>query len=399
MALEFLNDTPQRAFRKLERDLMLVNPEVKMGQYKAMTPRSLDNVLESLDGKRTTMLAENTYGAWLVSEEYVELQLMKEAVTFLKEYKEGKRDEENLVPGYTYYRTIKQFGDDLVGHRCYFRENATPLWAPWKINSNVAKALEVMRHGGEEDFSRIYVEMANGRLNALESVSIEHLTESDADALQSIGEYCDTRWDGAWPWETPSPYTLRESIEENYEMNLLTINEMQSQFTVLLTALNEDSMDKYEVIAAAEEMANTIEKMVEQVARLGGEGIIKLKNQIRISMGDDAAAQIEDKFLEPVRQAADALSQLQATILQTVENLKNADDVGVGGGADPMGGGDLGADPMGGDDLGSPVDAMGADPMGGDDLGGDPLGGDDLAGDLADASLDGGDGERPMKDM
>ncbi len=397
MALEFLNDTPQRAFRKLERDLMLVNPEVKMGQYKAMTPRSLDNVLESLDGKRTTMLAENTYGAWLVSEEYVELQLMKEAVTFLKEYKEGKRDDENLVPGYTYYRTIKQFGDDLVGHRCYFRENVTPMWVPWKINSNVAKALEVMRHGGEEDFSRIYVEMANGRLNALESVSIEHLTESDADALQSIGEYCDTRWDGAWPWETPSPYTIRETIEETNEMNLQTINEMQSQFTTLLTALNEDSMDKYEVIAAAEEMASTIEKMVEQVARLGGEGIIKLKNQIRISMGDDAAAQIEDKFLEPVRQAADALSQLQATILQTVENLKNADDAGVSAGGDVGG---IGApDPMGGgDDLGSPVDAMGADPMGGD-LGGDPLGGDDLADDLADASLDGGDGERPMKDM
>jgi hypothetical protein len=398
MALEFLNDTPQRAFRKLERDLMLVNPEVKLGQYKAMTPRSLDNVLESLDGKRNTMLAENTYGAWLVSEEYVELQLMKEAVTFLKEYKEGKRDDENLVPGYTYYRTIKQFGDDLVGHRCYFRENATPLWVPWKINANVAKALEVMRHGGEEDFSRIYVEMANGRLNALESVSIEHLTESDADSLQTIGEYCDTRWDGAWPWETPSPYTLRESIEETNEMNLSTINEMQSQFTTLLTSLNEESMDKYEVIAAAEEMAKTIEKMVEQVARLGGEGIIKLKNQIRISMGDDAAAQIEDKFLEPVRQAADALSQLQSTILHTVENLKNADEAGVGG--DPAAGGGIGADPMGGgDDLGSPVDAMGADPMGGGDLGGDPLGGDDLADDLADASLDGGDGERPMKDM
>lgn len=116
-------------------------------------------------------------------------------------------------------------------------------------------------------------------------------------------------------------------------------------------------------------------------------------------MGDDAAAQIEDKFLEPVRQAADALSQLQATILQTVENLKNADDAGVGSGGDPMGGGDLGADPMGGGGLGSPEDAMGGDPMGGDDLGGDPLGGDELAGDLADASLDGGDGERPMKDM
>ena len=179
-------------------------------------------------------------------------------------------------------------------------------------------------------------------------------------------------------------------------MNLQTINEMQSQFTTLLTALNEDSMDKYEVIAAAEEMASTIEKMVEQVARLGGEGIIKLKNQIRISMGDDAAAQIEDKFLEPVRMAADALSQLQATILQTVENLKNTDDASGG-----IPSGDIG-EPAGPEGLGSPEDALGGDPMGGDlggDIGGDPLGGDDLAGDLAGASLDGGDGERPMKDM
>jgi hypothetical protein len=397
MALEFLNDTPQRAFRKLERDLMLVNPEVQLGQFKAMTPRALESVLIKMDAKRTNILAETTYGAWLRSEKYVELHLLKEAVEFLKEYKEGKRDDEALVPGYTYYRKIKQFGENLVGHRCYFRENVTPMWVPWKMDMNVAKALEVMRHGGEDDFSRIYVEMANGRLDALQKVSIEHLTESDSDALQTIGKYCDDRWDGAWPWESPSPYTLRETIEETNEMNFKSMNEMQSQFTTLLTALNEESMDKYEVIAAAEEMASTIEKMVEQVARLGGEGIIKLKNQIRISMGDDAAAQIEDKFLDPVRQAADALSQLQATILQTVENLKGAGDAvdtaqGAVAGADAAMGG------MGGDDLGSPEDALGGDPMGGD-LGGDPLGGDDIAGDLADASLDGGDGERPMKDM
>ena len=392
MALEFLNDTPQRAFRKLERDLLLVNPEVKLRQYKAMTPRSLGEELDRLNFKRETMLAENTYGAWLQSENFVELQLMKEALSFLKEYKEDRREEEVLVPGFTYYRRIKQFGDNLVGRRCYFRENVTPLWVPWKMNLNLAKAFEVLRHGGEEDFRRIYVEMANGRLDALDRVSLKHLSESDSDALKSIGEYCDTRWDGAWPWEAPSPYTLRETIEEKHEMNLQTINEMQSQFATLLTRLNEEAMDKYEVIAAAEEMANTIEKMVEQVARLGGEGIIKLKNQIRISMGDDAAAQIEDKFLEPVRQAADALSQLQATILQTVENLKGSDDsIGAAGGA--IGGADPAVDAMGGDELGSPEDALGEPPMGG------PLDDDPMAGDLADASLDGGDGERPMKDM
>ncbi len=92
MALEFLNDTPQRAFRKLERDLLLVNTEVKLRQYKAMTPRTLGEELDRLNVKRETMLAENTNGAWLQSENFVELQLMKEALSFLKEYKEDRRE-------------------------------------------------------------------------------------------------------------------------------------------------------------------------------------------------------------------------------------------------------------------------------------------------------------------
>ena len=392
MALDFLNDTPEKAFRKLERDLLLVNPELKLGRYKGMTPRRLGEEISGLDAQRATMLAENTYGAWLQSESFVEMQLLKEALGHLKEYKEDRREEEQLIPGFTYYRRVQQFGNDLQGIRCYFRESATPMWVPWKMDMRAAKAFEVLRYGGEEDFRRIYVEMANGRLDALHRVSIEHLTESDDDALTAIGEYCDSLWEGPWPWEAPSPYSLRESIEEQQEMNLQTVNEMQAQFDNLLTRLHEEEMDKYAAIAAAEEMASTIEKMVQQIARLGGEGIITLKDQIRVTMGDDAASQIEDTFLEPVRNAADALSMLRATIMKTVENLKGADaaggDMGMGG----MGG-DVGApDPMaGGDELGSPADAMGADPMLDD--------GDELAGDLGDAALDGGDGERPIKDM
>jgi hypothetical protein len=387
MALNFLKDTPQTAFRKLERDLLHVNPEVQMSRFKSMTPRMLESELTALETKRSGMVAESTYGKWLQSDSFVEMQLLKEAINFLKEYKEDRRGEEVLVPGYVYYRQVKQFGNNLQGHRCYFRESATSQWVPWKTDVRIAKAFEVLRFGDESDFRQIYVEMANGRLDALHKVSVEHLTESDSSALNDISKYCDTRWSGAWPWEAPSPYTLRESIEETQEMNLQTINEMQVHFDKMLTRMNEEEMDKYEVIAAAEEMASTIGKMIEQIARLGGEGIIKLKNQILLTMGDDAAAQISDQLLEPVRQSADALSQLQATILKTVKNLKGED-----GGMDDMGG-------MGGDDLGSPLDAMGDDPMGGDEMGDDPMGGDELAGDLADASLDGSDGERAMKDM
>ena len=397
MALEFLNDTPQRAFRKLERDLLLVNPEAQLRPYKGMTPRALGEEIVKLEAQRKAIMAESTYGSWLTDDSYVELELTKDAVGFLKEYKEGKRDEEVLVPGYTYYRRVQQFGNDLRGLRCYFRESAIPHWVPWQIDLSVAKAMEVMRHGSEDDFRRIYVEMANGRYDSLQRISIEHITESDSDALKAIGEYCDGRWEGPWPWEEPSPYTLRETIEERQDMNLQTVNEMQTQFTKLMAKLDEEQMDKYEVISSAEEMAATIEKMVEQIARLGGEGIIKLKNNMLVSMGEEAASQIEDKFLEPIRQSANALGMLQKTILDTVASLKGADE-GMGGApSGPIG------EPAGpGGELGSPMDAMGTDPMGDDPMGGDlDMDGDDgLAAGLADASLDGSnDGERPMKDM
>ena len=392
MALEYLKHSPTQAFRKLERDILLVNPEVNMRRFKAMTPRALGEEITKLEDARRSFMAEHTYGSWLASENYMENRLLKEALEFLKEHKEGRKADEVLVPGFTYYRGVKQFGDDLVGHRCYFREGTEPMWVPFRMNANMAKAFEVLRHGSEEDFKRIYIEMADGRLDSLQKLCLEHITESSPSALSDIGAFCDDRWDGPWAWETTSPYTLRESIEERREM--LTVNEMQAKFEDLLVRLNEDEMDKYAVIAAAEEMSSTIEKMVQQIARLGGEGIITLKDQIRVTMGDDAAAQIEDKFLDPVRNAADALSQLRAIIEQTVTKLKSGDtggDVTLGEpatpaamGADPAA--DPMADPMGGD-MGSPEDAMGADPLA------DPE--DALAG----ADLEAGDEERPMKGM
>lgn len=387
MALEFLNDTPVRAFRKLEGDLALVNPELNLRRFKSMTPRSLGEEISRLDGVRQRMVSESTYGSWLRDEKYVETRLLQEALTRLREYKEGVKESEVLVPGFTYYRKVKQFGKFIEGQRYVHAESSEPLWGEFRMPIAIAKAFEVMCHGSEDDFRSIYVEMADGRLNALEKVSVEHLTESSEDALSAIEEYCDQRWNGPWAWETPSPYSLRESIEERNEMNLQTVNEMQAQFDSLIKRLNEEEMDKYAAIASAEEMADTIQKMVEQIARLAGEGIIKLKDQLRVTMGDDAAAQIEDTFLDPVRQAADALSQLRATIMQTVDSLKGVDAAtDVAGAAALDTAADAGAAAGADAALGTPGDALAGDA-------------DALAGDMADVSIDGEEGERPMKDM
>ena len=252
MALEFLNDTPQRAFRKLERDLLLVNPKVDLRQYKNMTPRALGEELNKLNGVETAMHHEQTYGSWLTDDTYVEHRLLKEAITFLRDYKEERRGDEVLVPGYTYYRQVKQFGSNLAGHRCHFREGVGANWAPFKQPVAVMKAFEVLRHGNDDDFRTIYIEMADGRFNSLQKVSLEHLTESSKDALKLIEKYCDGRWTGPWTWEIPSPYTLRENIEEKNQMRHQAVSEMQGHFEKLSVRLNEGEMDKYEVNASAE---------------------------------------------------------------------------------------------------------------------------------------------------
>ena len=342
-----------------------------------MTPQSLSEEISRLDTKKETIMKSSSYGTWIHDETFVESRLLREALSFLMEYKNEKKQQETLIPGFTYYRKVKINNNILEGQKVYFRENKVPMWAQFSMPLAVAKAFEVMRHGTEEDFKSLYIEMANGRVDSLNSVTLEHLTESTDEALSLIEEYCDQRWRGPWPWEMPSPYSLRESIEENLTMATKNATEMQLQFDRLISRLNEEEMDKYAVIAAAEEMSSQIEKMVQQIARIGGEGIITLKDQIRLTMGDDAASQIEDKFLEPVRNAADALSQLRATIGGTIDNLKNEDS------SDELSPGDM--DIGDNDSLGTPGDAISPD-------------GEDLD-DMADVAISGEDGERPMKDM
>lgn len=380
MALEYFNDTPKQAFRKIEMDLNRINPSVNLRKYKSMTPLSLQEEIAKLDSRKNQIIKESSYGEWIHDESFVESRLLRDALSFLMEYKNERKMQESLVPGFTYYRKAKVNNNLLEGQKIYFREgNEPPMWAHFSMPLAVAKAFEVMRHGNENDFKTLYIEMADGRIDSMDNVSLEHLTESSEDALASIETYCDKRWEGPWPWEMPTPYSLRESIEENLKMATQNAREMQLRFDRLVTRLNEEEMDKYAVIAAAEEMSGQIEKMVQQVARIGGEGIITLKDQIRVAMGDDAAAQIEDTFLEPVRNAADALSKLRATIGTAVDSLKDGDAAPAAPAPGDM--------PMGdeGDSLGTPGDAISPD-------------GEDLD-DMADAAIAGEDGERPMKDM
>lgn len=385
MPLEFTKRSLTNEFRRVERDLKLVS-NIDMRKFKAMTPRQLETAIGELKGVERRVVSEESYGSWLSSDKFAETKMLVDALGILKEYKMDKLAGETLVPGYIYYRGVKQFGSILEGQRCIVDRNHAPEWNKWSMVSAVAKAIEVLQYGSEKDFRNIYIEAADGRADALENVSLEHLTESSQHALKLIENYCDKRWDGPWAWEIPSPYKLRNLIEDNRDMKKSAVAEMQDRFSTIISRLNEGEMDKFEVVLAAKEMTKKIQGMIEDLGKLSGEGLITLKDNSRSAFGDESVSNLE-QLNEPINQAADILSQLRATMEQVVSQLESGANVGIGAAAEM---GDTA------NDLGSPADAMGAQ-MGDDMVGGDL--GVSGAEDLADVALDGEMEERPMKDM
>lgn len=372
MSLDFLRESPERVFRKMEIDLRLHNPNIDLGRYKRMAAVELDEELNLLFGREDTIISEDAYGSWYSNPQYVELKMLQEAVAALRDYRADRESKEFLVPGFTYYRGVSVKNHIAEGEMCYFMGNDRPVnWVRFRDSLPLMKATELLRHGNVDDFKSIYVEMADGRSDSLVSVSLRHLIESSNDALLRIERYCDNRWDGPWPWETAAPYKLRKMIEVKETMKANTLHEMQAEIAELIRQINEGEAEKFEVVSSAKDIVDSIQKMIENLARIAGEGLIRLKDQARTALGDEAAMKIEHAATQPLNIAADTLSKLKVGIEQIVQELQNspADNTGMNGGlGTPM-------DAMSG---GMPGGAPGVDPM----AGGDPMGGaptDDLA--------------------
>ena len=389
MSLEFLKQTPERTFRKLEEDLKHVNPKRDLAPFKAMTPRRLAEELERLSEVRNRMIHEHTYGEWLKSPKFAEMRLLQEALEMLHEYKTEREESESLVPGFAYYRGVKQFGDQLTGQRCFYSSGVN-VWGAFTESVAVAKAKTVLAHGDADDFTTIYIELADGRDDALANVTLDHVTESSTESLGEIEKYCDERWSGPWPWELTAPYKLRTMIEDRTQMRQDVVERFHAEIRTLIRKLNEDEMDRYAVINGMQETADKIEKMISELGRLMGEGLMQLKATATVSMGDEAAQMADTNLTQPLNDAADALTKLLAAVTRTMESLESGD----------MMGGDMGAD-MGMDAMGGDM-GMGAEPGMEPEMGAEPMPGEegDIAADMSDVELGGGDeGERLKKEM
>lgn len=391
MSLAFLQQTPEQAFRRIEQDLKLAS--IDLTKFKRMTPRQLGECIARIDSEKSRVINENTYGDWFNSENYANALLLRDALVLIKEYKEYKVESEVIIPSFTYYHNVNQFGDMLRGQRCTFREGHNTDWVEFISQAFVEKSLLLLEHGTLDNFGKIYIELADGRADALENITLEHISSSSPEAQAAIEEYCNEEWDGPWPWEAPAPLKLHMMIQDSHMKKTHTIQEMQDRFATLVRKLNEGEMDQFEVVLAAREMVDKVQGMVEDLAKLSGETLMSLKDNARVAFGDEAANGLDQSIRDPLMQAADMLSQLRGSMENVVKELEGGAGVGAGAAAGAMGVPGAEPPPMGGDLGGPPGGDLGAPPP----MGGEP--GEPPVDAVADVDIDGEGEERPMKEM
>lgn len=355
MSLEFLRDSPDVAFRQTITDLRSMNPKFDPGVFESMSIPQIDTLLERLQERERRIIDESPYGAWLSDPAFMQIKMLQDGLTNLREHIEILEETEVLVKGFTYYNGVRQFGSRVEGQQCtYLGEGRPSNWINFIDCLPVMKALELIRHGDTNDFRRIYVEIANGRPDGLHNVNVSHITESSDQALNEMASYCDARWDGPWPWELQPPYTINRLIEEYRQMRQQTLIEMQQVLNQMLREFDESGQEQFEIQSTARTMEETVQSMIEKFAKLAGDAMINLKAMVLTKMGDEAAMKVEHGLTQSVNATADALARLKMDITSLIADLQGHQqtdfgDMGGMGGQPDMGmGGEMGGPEMGG---------------------------------------------------
>jgi len=359
--LSFLRETSEERLDRIAHEMRDYDRSINLNSYVGRTPERLTRLITKLreDQQRTKRVAQ--YGSWLNDPKYMARVVMIEGIKVALEIRKAREAAEQLIEGQCVYQDVMEINNNLVGKRAIVTESGPSVWVDFKEALPVQKAIEVIRFGSPEDFHRIYVETANGRADALETITIQHLRESTADALDEIEKYCDSRWDGVWPWEARTPYRVETMIEEQTNMRIAEMAMMQGRFNSIMKKLNEDDMSKYELITAVTDMEDSVDSMVSGVAKLSAAGI-EASAKASTSIGAETGAEIEQAWQTAVNQAAQALTSVKAQLGQIRAKVQASTSKD-------------GMDMDGMDDGMSPDQAMG-DPMGDpaiDDLAGVPL--------------------------
>ncbi len=389
--LEFVRDAPDIAFRRTIADLRTMNPKIDASVFESMSIDQIDTMLDRLYEREQRIIDISPYGSWLTDPVFVQIKILQDGLSNLREHREILEETEILVPGFTYYNGVRRFGNRIEGKLCMYLGEGRPVgWINFIDSIPIMKTLEVIKHGDVRDFRRLYVEAANGRADGLGNIDISHITESTDDALYEMEAYCDARWEGPWPWEVSAPYRLGRLIEEKKQMRMQSLYEMREIFNKMLFEFDMAGQENFEIVSMVRGMSENVQSMIEKFAKLAGDAMINLRAAVMTQSGDEGAMKVEHGLTQAVNQAADALARLKVELdnltgeLQmppgTAAGMMGGSEMAgsMGGGGDMgMGGGDMGAGgEMGGPEMGGGAE-MGAEP--GAEMGAEPAAGGEMA--------------------
>lgn len=209
---------------------------------------------------------------------------------------------------------------------------------------------------------------------------------TDAGKLQAIKEHTEVRIEQLR--DNGADVTSREFqklllIKEGLTMALKEVAPPRQGKTVKRKIKESHDLDQAEVLLAAKQMADDLQKMAEDLASMQVEELMSITNAMKEEVGTAEAQAFNQAAESAISSALEAVKQANEQVANAVLAAQGQDvsDMGM----------DDGMGDMGGDDLGGDMDM-------GDDLGGDDMGMDDEFGgaDAADATFD--DLGREMKE-
>ena len=323
MSLDLLlSQSPLEKYRKLEKRVAEMDRDTR--GYRTLTAPALAEVAEVLRNK----LAERRKGnleSIIESRSYSRDLMTLSAVESLLEYKEGRDRNEELTTGQTFYISEKVDGN-IRGFRAhYLGEGKVSSWIQFEQDERLMKVFEMLNYGDDDDFRKIYFEMADGHTMASTSAYLkEHITESSDKALTEMANYCDKRWDGPWAWEDRIPIKLFDIIKEH---KMTRLEDFRLKFAEQQQMVVEGEVERSEAILQFNSFNDELSKMIERLGRISGEMLTTGRDRITTEFGEDTFNTIEQSISEKLRSAVDGLSSLRGATQETLDSLSN--DTGV----------------------------------------------------------------------
>jgi len=315
-----LASNPSQSYDRLK--VVLSGMGIETSIYESMEIEQLENVVSVLEQRRTKMLKVMPYEREGKDQRYSMTLLEIAATKSLLQEKIQEANERNLIVGMTYYAYVKKISSNrMSGFRTtYLGEGRCAAWSKFSGDVRVLKALEVMKHGSDADFAKLYYIMADGKPNsATRKITLEHITRSSEHSRREMGRYCDSKWEGPWPWEAPVPLKLKRIIEMNNRNRKLLL--ARKQFNEKLRNVFEGEVERSEVLVGGRDMTAKITGMIHDLGKLSAQLMAEFKDKVRTTFGDDAVKGLNDIYSDKINCAVDTLSDLKSSVEKYLQGL------------------------------------------------------------------------------